>query len=205
MYFLSEKYFDIIERIVIRSRKKLRRRIKWEVECLMKYRISIFPSKEIQDAANAYRKRYDPNYVLIPPHITLKAPFEIKEYNIEELILELKKIAKEMSPFDISIQKVSTFAPVTNTIYFKVEPREELNWLFQKMHSGKFPEESEYAFVPHITIAQKLSDSEYSDVYAILQMTEVNYEDTVDRFQLLYQLENGVWTVYETFVFGENI
>lgn len=33
-------------------------------------------------------------------------------------------------------------------------------------------------------------------------MQEVSHEEIVDRFHLLYQLENGSWTVYETFLLG---
>jgi 2'-5' RNA ligase len=169
----------------------------------MKYGIVIFPTKEVQDEANSYRKRYDPHYALIPPHITLKAPFEADQQIMEELIIELKHIANETKPFTININKVSTFAPITNTIYFKLEPRPELIDLYAKMHSGKFPRNQEYAFVPHITIAQSLSHDEYSDVYNSLRMKKIEIEDKIDRFQLMYQLNNGSWTVHETFVFGK--
>ncbi|MGA9287366.1 MAG: hypothetical protein WBV93_03360, partial [Anaerobacillus sp.] len=63
--------------------------------------------------------------------------------------------------------------------------------------------ERDYNFVPHITIAQDLSDDEHSDVYGSLQMKDVNHEEMIDRFQLLYQLENGMWTVHETFHLGK--
>ncbi|NBJ70906.1 MULTISPECIES: YjcG family protein [Clostridia] len=169
----------------------------------MKYGIVIFPTKEIQDEANSYRKRYDPHYALIPPHITLKEAFEVEDQRIESLITELKRIANETEPFMININKVSTFAPITNTVYLKVEPRQELIDLYKKMHTGKFPDNQEYAFVPHITIAQKLPQDEYSDVYSSLSMKKIRFEDKIDRFQLMYQLENGSWTVYETFVFGK--
>ena len=170
---------------------------------MMKYGIAIFPSKPIQDEANAYRKRYDPKYELVPPHITLKDGFLANQETIQELIIELKKIANEVDPFSIQITKVSSFAPVTNTLYFKVEPNDQLTYLVNKMHEGKFSKEMEHAFVPHITIAQDLSDGEYSDVRGTLEMMKVEFEDVIDRFQLLYQLENGSWTVYETFVFGK--
>ena len=49
----------------------------------MRYGIAIFPSKEIQDEANSYRKRYDPHYPLIPPHITLKDAFEADDEMID--------------------------------------------------------------------------------------------------------------------------
>lgn len=167
------------------------------------YGIALFPSKEIQDEANSYRKRYDPHYALIPPHITIKEAFEADDETIDTLVTELKHIANETEPFTININKVSTFAPVTNTIYLKVEPIQELIDLYEKMQQGKFPKNEEYNFVPHITLAQKLVHDEYSDVFGSLQMKDNKYEDYIDRFQLLYQLGNGSWTVHESFVFGK--
>ncbi|WP_096270261.1 YjcG family protein [Paucisalibacillus globulus] len=171
----------------------------------MKYGIAIFPSKVIQDEANSYRKRYDPHYPLIPPHITLKEAFVADDDMINELIPELKRIANETEPITIRINKASSFVPVTNTIYLKVEPNEALTNLYEKLHEGKFPQNKKYAFVPHITIGQKLMDDEYSDVFGRLKMKSFDYEEEVDRFQLLYQLENGSWTVYESFVFGQEL
>ncbi|MBM7553997.1 YjcG family protein [Thalassobacillus pellis] len=169
----------------------------------MRYGIAIFPPKAIQDVANSYRKRYDVHYALIPPHITLKEPFEAEEEDIEKIVPELEKIARETRPFDIEIKKVSSFSPVTNTIYLKVEPSEEIIELNEKLHSGNLSDNREYSFVPHITIAQKLSEDEFSDIYGSLRMNDFDLKEKVDRFQLLYQLENGSWTVHETFVLGE--
>jgi 2'-5' RNA ligase len=171
----------------------------------MKYGIAMFPSKKIQDEANSYRKRYDPHYPLIPPHITLKEAFEADDEMIEELIPELKRIANETDPIVLQINKVSSFVPVTNTIYLKVEPNDKLTTLYEKLHEGKFPQNKKYAFVPHITIGQKLMDDEYSDIFGRLKMRSFQFEEEIDRFQLLYQLENGSWTVFESFVFGQEL
>lgn len=170
---------------------------------MMRYGIAIFPSREIQDEANQYRKRYDTSYSLIPPHITLKDAFEIDDTEFNEVIQQLKEIANDTEPFSIQIQKVSTFAPVSNTIYFKIEANESLTTIHERMHEGTLSREREHPFVPHITIAQDLAFDEYSDVLGSLQMTKFNFNENIDRFQLLYQLENGSWTVYETFVFGK--
>ncbi|WP_181349109.1 YjcG family protein [Thalassobacillus sp. CUG 92003] len=169
----------------------------------MKYGIAIFPSKNIQDIVNSYRKRYDPHYALIPPHITLKEAFEATDEEIELYVEELKKVAIETEPFDYEIHKVSSFTPVTNTIYLKVEPSEEMYNLNERLHSGALPSEQEFSFVPHLTLAQKLAYEEYSDVYGSLSMHNFDLKDTVHRFQLLYQLENGSWSVFETFRLGE--
>lgn len=170
---------------------------------MMKYGIAIFPSKEVQDEANALRKRYDPHYALVAPHITLKAGFEMDSTLRDKMIDELDEITKNVKPFKIEINKVSTFAPVTNTVYFKVEPTPELQELHDKMHQGIFPVEKEHSFVPHITIAQELIEEEYHDVFGRLKLNEVKLEDTIDRIQLCYQLENGSWQVHETFLLGQ--
>ncbi|QED47262.1 YjcG family protein [Cytobacillus dafuensis] len=170
----------------------------------MKLGIVIFPSKKIQDFANSYRKRYDPNYTLIPPHLTLKSAFKATEEEIKQLTATLDKISNHFQPFQIKSTKISSFKPVNNVIYLKIEESEELNGLQKEINEKISEEVLEYAFVPHITVGQKLSNDEHSDVYGSLSLNQFNYEDTVDRFHLLYQLDNGSWTVYETFRLGRD-
>lgn len=169
----------------------------------MKYGIVIFPSKKLQDTVNSYRKRYDPHYALIPPHLTIKNAFDASDEEINDITRELESISKQTKPFTLKVVKVSSFSPVNNVIYLKVDPNEELLKLHHALHSGYFAGEPEYAFVPHITIGQKLSSDEHSDVYGQLRMIKMDHEEQIDRIHLLYQLENGSWTVYETFRLGK--
>jgi 2'-5' RNA ligase len=171
---------------------------------MLKYGIAIFPSKKLQDIANSYRKRYDPHYTLIPPHITVKGSFQVDEEGIKNVVKEVRKIAKTTPPFPLNVYKVGSFHPVTNTIYLGVKPHETLVNLQESLNSGALQQEQEFSFVPHITIGQKMSDAEHSDVLESMKMMDLNHEEIVDRFQLLYQLENGSWTVYETFLLGED-
>lgn len=169
----------------------------------MKFGVVIFPSKKLQDVVNSYRKRYDPHYALIPPHLTLKSAFDATEENAKIFADKLSKIAAKTSPFSLKTAKISSFKPVNNVIYFKVEPTNELSTLHSEINRELNDENTEYAFVPHITIGQNLSNDEHSDVYGSLRMTKIDHEETIDRFHLLYQLENGSWTVYETFRLGK--
>ncbi|WAA13091.1 YjcG family protein [Fervidibacillus halotolerans] len=169
----------------------------------MKVGIVIFPSKKLQDLANSYRKRYDPHYSLIPPHLTLKSAFESSEEELGKISTELERISKKYGPFPLKTTKISSFYPVNNVIFFKVEPVAELEGLFDDLHSSFFGNPPEYTFVPHITIGQNLSNSEHADVYSQLRLLKIEHEETIDRFHLLYQLDNGVWNVYETFLLGK--
>lgn len=169
----------------------------------MKYGIVIFPSKTLQDLANSYRKRYDPHYALIPPHLTLKEAFHT-DVDPEQLTDKLDDIAKGVEPFTLKILKVSSFQPINNTIYFKAQMDDEMEKLHHSLYKHLPGGEPAHPFVPHVTIAQKLSNDEHSDVYGSLRMLGVNHEEVVDRFHLVYQLENQSWTVYETFRLGKD-
>jgi len=169
----------------------------------MKVGVAIFPSKKLQDLANSFRKRYDSHYSLIPPHITLKAAFDSDEQELPVIAQELGKIAAKHAPFTIEIKKISSFYPVNNVIYLKIEPIPELETLFDEINSTPFGNPPEYAFVPHVTIGRDLSNSEHTDVYSQLRLQRFDHRETIDRFHLLYQLENGIWTVYETFLLGK--
>ncbi|MGA9288042.1 MAG: 2'-5' RNA ligase family protein, partial [Anaerobacillus sp.] len=149
----------------------------------MKYGIAIFPSKKLQDVANSFRKRYDPHYALIPPHLTLREGFDATEEEIENLTPILHKISDESKPFSMHVYKVGSFNPVNNVLYFKVKENEVLDDLHRQLNPEEALSERDYNFVPHITIAQDLSDDEHSDVYGSLQMKDVNHEETIDRFQ----------------------
>ncbi|MEO2223493.1 YjcG family protein [Priestia megaterium] len=169
----------------------------------MKFGVVLFPSKKLQDVANSYRKRYDSHYSLIPPHLTLKEVFEATEDQIDEVAANLRKIAEETKPFTLNVTKVSSFSPANNVIYLKVEQKQELTSLYNKLHEGNLEQPTEYSFIPHITIGQRLSDDEHLDVYSQLKLVDVAHEETVDRFHLMYQLENETWTVFETFRLGK--
>lgn len=165
----------------------------------MTYGIALFPSEDISEVANELRKRYDPRYDFIAPHITLKEAFNIEKDTFPEITASLKQIAEQTKPFEIEINKVSTFAPVTNTIYFKVEQNDSLLSLYEQFHTDSFPGESAYNFVPHITVAQELAEDEISDIYGTLKLKNVQFKDHIESFHLCKQASDGTWSIVETF------
>ena len=165
----------------------------------MKYGIVAFPSKQLQDFANSYRKRYDSHYAKITPHITLKGVTEVEDSQIDNVSNAVKEICTHFTPISIHVSKVSSFSPMNNAIYLKVDPTEQLLDLHEAFHSEDFGGKALYKFVPHITIAQDMNSGEHDDIFGQLRMTNVDFSETINRIHLLYQLEDGSWTVYETY------
>ncbi|HLR59145.1 MAG TPA: 2'-5' RNA ligase family protein [Pseudogracilibacillus sp.] len=168
----------------------------------MKCGIVIYPAKVLQDEVNNLRKRYDPEYALIKPHITLKTKFDADKNLLSKLTDELNEITKNIQPFDINIKKVSSFQPVSNKIYFKIEPNDNLEKLHDSLYNGVLPKEKFITFVPHITIAHDLNTDEFSDIYTTLSMKDYNYTDTLDSLEIGYESDDGSWKTYKSFNFG---
>lgn len=169
----------------------------------MRLVVAIYPPKEVQDVANSFRKRYDPLYSLIAPHIKLTDVLHLSEQQVPNIVQHLHQVAQSTAPFKVEIHKVSHFHPTNNVIYFAILDKEPLTLLHQKIYNPNIIEQKPaYAYVPHLTIGQKLSDDELHDVYGQLRMRHFHFQFTVTQFHLLQQMENEKWITYQTFNLG---
>lgn len=164
----------------------------------LKYGIVAFPSKNLQDLANNYRKRYDPHYAQIAPHITLKDAFEADESAVQNIIAQLTETAANFAPLNIHASRISSFYPTTNAIYFRIEPTEQLANIQKAIQDSIAFGEQKHVFVPHITIAQKLTASEHDDILGQLRMEGIDVQEKIQQIHLV-QEQDGKWEVVESF------
>ncbi|MFC5450134.1 2'-5' RNA ligase family protein [Paenibacillus aestuarii] len=163
--------------------------------------IAIFPSKQVQDAANSYRKRYDPHYNFIQPHLTIREKEVWDEARLSVAVEHLEQVTSDFAPFEIEFNRFSSFYPVSNVIYLALADTEAMMRLHQAICSCDLEECSKpYTYNPHLTIGQQLGSDELHDILASLKTTPVDFRTRVDRIHLLYQTDNGAWTVYQTFL-----
>lgn len=167
----------------------------------MKIGVVLFPSKQVQDFANSYRKRYDTKYALISPHVTIKERTEVSEEDLPKVLEYLQQVADSTKPIQLKVDGVRSFAPTSNVLYLKVLPTRDLSTLQQRLHEGVLSQAPKYEFLPHITIGQDLTDAELFDVLERMRMEQVHFEETITRMAVMYELENETWNVYETFRF----
>ncbi|AFS70991.1 MULTISPECIES: YjcG family protein [Exiguobacterium] len=163
--------------------------------------VVLFPSKQIQDFANSYRKRYDSKYALITPHITMRERISVDDAELETIVAALNRVAAQTKPVSLHIQGARSFHPTNNVLFLKVMPTDELEQLHRALHAGDLAHTPKYDFLPHITIGQDLSDVELFDVLERLKMEDIRFQEDVTKMALLYELDNGSWSVYETFRF----
>jgi 2'-5' RNA ligase len=168
----------------------------------MKYGIAIFPSIEVQEYANNYRKRYDTHYSLIAPHVTVKSAFEATDEQVESIKETIADEVARISPFTLEFHRFSSFHPTNNVIYMAVKPSEELNQLHQKLNQGPLHHDQVYDFIPHLTIGQQMTNEELHDVLASLKMRRMKLKSAIEEVSLMRQEADGTWALEAKFKLG---
>jgi len=123
------------------------------------YFIGITLPKELSKSiAEIQQELYQPQRVLLPltPHITLLEPGLLSMLPTTEFIPEVKKLADQFLPFDVSLTRTSSFG--RNVFYISVaspelmELQQNLEELLEKVTYGRT--RPNRPFHPHITLAQ---------------------------------------------------
>lgn len=169
----------------------------------MNYVVAVIPPQSVQEVANSYRKRYDPHYDVICPHIKLTEIFYADSDQMGKIHQFLRQVANETAPFTVKHHKVGHFHPTNNVIYLAIQDEEPFIALQRKLYASPYMStERLYSYVPHLTIGQKLSDDELHDVYGQLRMKKLELEYTADCFHLLKEMEDKTWRIYQTYPFN---
>lgn len=167
----------------------------------MQFRIAIFPSKEVQDAANNYRKRYDPHFLLIPPYVPVRQPEEWDEHQLRLAVEQLEKATAAIAPFTLRINRFSSANPAASTVYMAFADIEPLIRLRDAVCRGVLAESPEtHVPNPYIIVGQRMSPDEFHDVSASLRKVPIDFSFETDRIHLLYQTDHRAWTPYQTFL-----
>lgn len=166
----------------------------------MTYSIALFPSKQLQDEADSYRKRFDSQYSLIPPHIKLTDPFELEEQTLDTFISDLKNVAQTQPKVMIEVYKADTFIPLHHKIFLKIREHDTLFSLHKRLHEPPFSTETSHSFVPHITIAQDTPKAESDDLMGQLRLSGFAHQEVISDFHLLKQEESDEkWSIVQSF------
>ncbi|MCL2423319.1 MAG: 2'-5' RNA ligase family protein [Micrococcales bacterium] len=113
---------------------------------------------ELSDA----RARFgDPSASLIPPHITLLGPTRVASADLPALDAYLAQAAGRHRRFDMRLEGSATFRPVSPVVFVQVVTGgEECAALADDLLGAPVDHRRRFAYHPHITVAQELSDDQ---------------------------------------------
>ena len=113
--------------------------------------VIIFPEPSGQDGIDSFRKKHDPLWGKIGPHITLIFPFE-SYLSMEMIDSHIKNCIANLSAFAISFDRISV--SVDGWIWLEIDRgREHITALHDRLYSGIFKKllRADIPYIPHLT------------------------------------------------------
>ncbi|MBC8346696.1 MAG: RNA 2',3'-cyclic phosphodiesterase [Candidatus Marinimicrobia bacterium] len=147
-------------------------------------------------------------------HLTIKFVGDTPDESIDEVRGVMQKVADQITPFDLSIQKTGCFPKIERprVMWIGLEGAlDQLNQLVEMVHNGLhplgFPRE-EKNFHPHITLARaKYPQKNAPDISSFLNTSYDPIPFQIEKFQFISSelFPNGpVYTILSTHFFGNN-
>ena len=157
----------------------------------------------------------DPLAEVVPPHITLLPPTAVDVGSLEEVMRHLRNVATGTQPFDVHLDEVGTFLPVSPVVYLSLRSgAKECDSLQARVRDRRGPlaRSLSFPFHPHVTLAHEVAD-EGLDV-AARQGAGLVMDFTVTKLHLYRHLTrsgcdeypgSGGWEVVAAFAFGGSL
>lgn len=130
--------------------------------------ILIFPQFENVSVIDEIRKKYDPNYLNVPPHITLVFPFE-SNISKEQLLAHVKNTLHNTKCFCLKLGNLVKKHSKEYYLMLEVtEGSDKVKELHEKLYEGilaNFKPSWPDGFMPHMTIGQFGDEAGLEAVY----------------------------------------
>ena len=103
----------------------------------------------------------DPLAEVVPPHITLLPPTAVDLDSLDEVMRHLRDVAAGTSPFEVRLDEVGTFRPVSPVVYLGLRSgAEECDRLQVRVRDRRGPlaRSLSFPFHPHVTLAHEVAE-----------------------------------------------
>jgi 2'-5' RNA ligase/GNAT superfamily N-acetyltransferase len=141
----------------------------------------------------------------IAPHITLVPPVNVAERDLPRSFTLVRTAASTVAPLTLRIGPAATFAPVNPVAYLQVGGEPQVLDALERLRSGclegPLDRPSQHDFVPHVTIANELTESRLE--HAVRVLSDFSAEVTIDRVHVLAELPGRVWRTVADAPLGE--
>ena len=131
----------------------------------------------------------DPLAEVVPPHITLLPPTAVNVDSLDDVMRHLRHVAAATQPFDVHLNEVGTFRPVSPVVYLGLRSgAEECDRLQERVRDRRGPlaRSLSFPFHPHVTLAHEVADEGLDT--AARKGVELTMDFTVTKLHLYRHL-----------------
>ncbi|HEV2021256.1 MAG TPA: 2'-5' RNA ligase family protein [Terriglobales bacterium] len=123
----------------------------------LQYALVAYVKNDLGRFVEDLRRELHPELGHLSAHITILPP-RILEGSEAEALATLARLCDEVQPFEVGLDVVESFQPVTATIYLRVgQAGQRLHQLHGRLNTEALSCSEQWSYMPHLTIV-KLTD-----------------------------------------------
>jgi hypothetical protein len=124
------------------------------------------------------RRELHPDLPHLPAHLSILPPRPLQGSENSALQI-LERICGDEEPFEVTLGDVETFAPVTPTVYIRVQGGAgHMSELHSKLNTEALAFEEEWPYIPHLTIVKMSGEQAARNAFQIAHARWAHYSDS---------------------------
>jgi 2'-5' RNA ligase len=160
-------------------------RFKALIHVAMAYAVVAYPDLEDESKIQEFRKKHDPYFQLIKPHITLMFPFpDTDRKRVEQHVSD---VARGFPQFHLKL--VGLKKSFDNWLFLLIgEGNDRIVELHDKLYAGMFRRylREDIEFIPHVGLGLFEKDEDYQKAEEEAKRLNLNYECEVKNIHLIH-------------------
>ena len=165
-----------------------------------RYAVVAFLPRTLSEIVAPFREKFDPDYGLVAPHITVVFPFETKQ-PLEEVADQIKAETQDQQVIPVHLDSIGDFYPKAPVIYWSVRKNSQLTELYFRLYSRLGMAIPYKQFIPHVTVAKEISPHRLIIVKEQIASYLAREKFQAGSVDLLTPLVDGKWVSVRTFPF----
>jgi len=161
----------------------------------------------LPDSLNAIvarlREKYDPDYAIVAPHITIVSPFET-DRPVAEVADTVSRIIQTCPSLELKFDTLEDYYPTCPLICWAIKKCEELTSLYIELHTALDIPLPYKGFYPHLTVAREISDHRL--IFVKEKIAPYMPEESVklEEVDLVAPIARSNWVSVRTFFLAES-
>jgi 2'-5' RNA ligase len=120
------------------------------------YALVAYVKNELGRFVEELRRELHPELGHLPAHLSILPP-RLLQSSEQEALAALERLCEGVAPFEVTLDGVDSFRPVTPTVFLRVETAAPMLQLHDRLNTAALAGDEQWPYTPHLTIV-KLSD-----------------------------------------------
>lgn len=168
----------------------------------MRMAVVTFLPDPLNSIVTKLREKYDPDYAIVGPHISIVSPFETDRPITEVADIVGREIQKQ-PVMELSFDTLEDYYPACPQICWGIKAHESLTRLYLGLHTALDIPLPYKEFRPHITIAREISEHRLIFVKEKIAPYLPRETLTVKEIDLVAPIARYNWVSVRTFFLAE--